>query len=269
MKYFLFILALIPLAFKAIDHPYAGNQQVTIEKFNPSLEQINSVSVLEEHVNQIVNFSNDKLLFAHTLDSVLMERFYHGYSTYQLSDNYIARIAGDLFGLDFKAIVLPDDILKHPNAACSQQAMVFQAVLKNKGIKFRKVGFYNKNIGHFCTEVQINGTNYFFDSNEEAYWESPEKRVSAAQLVQSKELLARVYTNRTDLRHKAYYMATPIYGEWNSYPAKNARLFHRITNFVCNYDYLILFGLGLIWFAWYKRKKERANKSKLSKLKTR
>src|SRR2546423_10838183 len=73
--------------------------------------------------------------------AIIRKRFYHGYSYYKIKDNPIAFLSGMLIWNNLSAIVLPDDILKHPMAACSQQSIVLMEVFKKKGINFRKVGF--------------------------------------------------------------------------------------------------------------------------------
>ena len=66
------------------------------------------------------------------------------------------------------AIVVPDDILKYPLAACSQQSIVGMKVLMDKGFNIRRVGFDDPVIGgHFCYEVNYGNDWHFFDPNRE------------------------------------------------------------------------------------------------------
>ena len=69
---------------------------------------------------------------------------------------------------DLSAIVIPNDILKQPMAACSQQSIIGMEVFKRKGFKVRKVGFfYDGYGGHFCFEAFFYNRWHFFDPDLE------------------------------------------------------------------------------------------------------
>ena len=106
--------------------------------------------------------------YANMVARVIKYRFVHGYTWYHLGQNYMATILAPLVHRDLSAIVVPDDILKYPKAACSQQSLIGMHVLKDKGFIIRKVGFYDSIYGgHFCYEAKYNGSWHFFDPNRE------------------------------------------------------------------------------------------------------
>lgn len=98
------------------------------------------------------------------IDDIIRKRFYHGYSYYNWDENPIAYLAGKIFWADLSAIVIPDDILKHPMAACSQQSIVMMEALKQRNIPYRMVGFKH----HYALEAFIENEWRFFDANMEA-----------------------------------------------------------------------------------------------------
>lgn len=182
----------------------------------------------------------DSVEYVLIVDKTLKNRFFHGYSAYNLSDNYMAYLAGKLWS-HLSAIVIPDDLLTYNNAACSQQAILFQEILKNKGFKVRKIGFTSSYSGHFCSEVQYGGKNHFFDTNMEANWDSVEVIPNTKDLVNNDSLLHKVYAYLREEQFILFTQNPPIYGEWDEYPAKKARLFHQLTKFFSNYLFTFIY----------------------------
>ncbi|MBL0337301.1 MAG: hypothetical protein IPP73_18825 [Chitinophagaceae bacterium] len=84
------------------------------------------------------------------------------------------------------AIVIPDDILEYPYAACSQQSIILMELLKQKGFTTRKVGFQGKTTGHFCFEVFYGNGWHFYDPDME-----PDSKVLDANNRPDIQFLAR------------------------------------------------------------------------------
>jgi len=53
------------------------------------------------------------------VSGVISEKFYHGYSYYGKGHNVFAKMFEPFLFEGVSAIVIPDDIVKYPNAACS------------------------------------------------------------------------------------------------------------------------------------------------------
>jgi hypothetical protein len=141
--------------------PYDGK-----ERYRPELASIQTVSELEQYTDRCAaskNFELHSLEYTAMLAYVVSCRFYHGFSHYSLSENWIAALGEKIVGYGLASKVDPEAILQHANAACSQQALVMMAVLRNKGIPYRKVGFPH----HYALEVNIHNRWYYFDPNME------------------------------------------------------------------------------------------------------
>ncbi len=136
------------------------------ERYFPNLIAVNSIDKLEKYVDkaaamkQIAIGSHE---YTALLAYVISCRFYHGFSHWKLNENWIAAVGQKVTGIGLACKVRPDDIMKHPFAACSQQALVMMEVLRRKHINYRKVGFPH----HYALEVQMEGKWYFFDPNME------------------------------------------------------------------------------------------------------
>lgn len=211
-----------------------------MEDYNPSLTRLNTVNKLSAYCDSLyqekavdgtpVKFEE---AFPELVSSVVRNRFYHGYSLYNSSTNFMAVALSGISIKGLKAIVIPDDILKYPFAACSQQSIVFMEVLQRKGFPTRKVGFNGKKYGHFCFEVYYNGGWHFFDPDMEpsvavltAY-----NRPGIAFLAHHRDILEKAYSQYpvdevNDIFPNYYY------GPANTFVAPNAILFQRATKFL-------------------------------------
>ncbi len=224
-----------------------------VEEFDPSLQRLNTVdklvtycdSLYEEktNANRTVNFEE---AYSDITSSVVRKRFYHGYSLYGFSNNFMAMFLSQMSIDGLSAIVIPDDILKYPYAACSQQSIVFMEILKRKGFLTRKVGFSGKNSGHFCFEVHYNYSWHFYDPDME-----PDLSVLAVYNRPSIEFLAR----HQDILVKAYHQypmekvldifPNYSYGTVNTFAAPKAIIFQRLTKFF-SYTIWLFFLIAFI-----------------------
>jgi hypothetical protein len=207
------------------------------EEFDPSLGRLNSVKKFIDYCDSVyseklytskpVSFEKD---YPEIASSVVGKRFYHGYSLYGFKSNYMAMFLSKVSVEGLNAIVIPDDILEYPFAACSQQSIVLMEVLRNKGFATRKVGFQSKKYGHFCFEVYYNGGWHFYDPDMEpnAAVLNAYNRPGIDYLARHKDILLKAYAQHpSDLVLDLF--PNYFYGAVNKFPAPNAMLFHKIT----------------------------------------
>lgn len=236
--------------------PPVKNKYNGVEEFDPSLKRLSSISKLAAYCDSL--YANYQLsggsgsyeeVYPEIASEIARERFYHGYSRYSLSDNYMAVFLKPLTGLDVDAIVIPDDILKFPWAACSQQSLVMMELMRRKGFTTRKVGFATSKRfgGHFSFEVYYDNSWHYFDPNQE-----PDRNVLLAYKRPSIEFLAshpdilRLAYNRWDSVKVADVLMHYTYGKPSRFEAPNALLFQQITKFLCYTFWLLLFGAFLL-----------------------
>jgi hypothetical protein len=171
------------------------------EKFDPALSFINSVSLLESYTDSIAaskQITEGSYEYAELLEGIIEERFYHGFSHFTTGENWIAAFAGKFIKEDYACKVQPEKIMQHPNAACSQQALVMMQVLRDKKINYRSLGFPH----HYAMEVLINKEWYFFDANMEPGITKEQRKLSNL---------------------------TVTIGAINEVPAQKAKYFHIVT----------------------------------------
>lgn len=219
------------------------------ELFEPGLAYINSTEKLIAVADSIAkqkNIRDNSFAYALTVSTILRNRFYHGFSRYPLSENWIATTGESLFGYGLGSIVKPDDILKYSFGGCSQQSIVLIEVMKRKGIPYRYVGFPH----HYATELQFNNKWYFFDPNMEP-------NIPDSDRLESKwnccaENLKKYYDTARfkDLDWKFGKNLNVKIGEVNAATAPHAVIFHTTTKYLSKT--LWLFPLVIVF---YRRKK--------------
>lgn len=237
-----------------------------LEEYEPALQRLNSISALANYCDSIYSEKNSRReairfdeAFPEIAVNSVRKRFYHGYSFYGFNDNFMAMTLSSLVNIKgLSAIVIPDDILKFPYAACSQQSIVLIELLREKGFKTRKVGFQGKTYGHFCFEVFYNGSWHFYDPDME-----PNVNVLAAYhrpgiqfLASHQDILLEAYAQYP--REKVLdIFPNYFYGSVDKFPAPLAMFYQKLTKFL-SYTIWIFF---LVAFIWVRRKYQRLSQS--------
>jgi hypothetical protein len=231
------------------------------EEYDSSLSRLNSVKKLIIYCDSLFGTAPDEINkdlynenYINLVSSVVRNRFYHGYSWYGFGDNYVATVFARMTNPDYSAIVIPDDILKFPFAACSQQSILMMEVLKTKGFKTRKIGFQGKKGGHFCFEVFYNGGWHFYDTNME-----PDETVlrtynhpGIAFLASNPEILAKAYQHIP--KDQALDLFTHYsYGRVNQFPAPRAIVFHKATKILSYTCWIFFLAAFLLVRRRYRR----------------
>jgi len=231
------------------------------EDFDPSLLRLTSMekltaycdSLYEEKVN-----SGGAVTFEETYTNIALEvvrkRFYHGYSCYGLNNNFLGVLLANVSMKGLNAIVVPDDMLKYPYAACSQQSVILMKIFQRKGFTTRKVAFQGKKYGHFCFETDYEGSWHFFDPDME-----PDTAIMNAYNRPSIQFLA----HHPDILLKAYQhfpkeeildiFPNYFYGPLNTIPGTNAIIFQKATKALSYFIWTIFLFLFIITRRKYLR----------------
>lgn len=220
---------------KVNDDAFAVNRGYPWEEYDSSLaRQLRSIDDLIAYAD--ANEGADQrgsLAYCNFLAATISKRFYHSYSYYSFCDNWIASLAGRLFWEDLSAIVVPDDIMKHPMAACSQVSLVLKECFARTDVTCRKVGLLH----HFVLEAMINNRWYLYDPNLEPNFINGRK--SLEELKQDHELYP-AYAGHIPEEKMIAVFAHPSYNATNVPLAAHAIFFQQLT---CILSLVSLFGL--------------------------
>lgn len=257
MKRFLFAAQVILLAFFCISFcatvlqvSGTGNPLVKFnyenpvynykEEYDPALARLNSIKKLEQYCDSLYASGQTNTLtgefdktYTDVVSAVIRKRFYHGYSHYGFDNNYFATLTSKLTLDGYSAIVIPDDILDYPFAACSQQAIVMMEVLKKKGLRTRKIAFQGKFAGHFSFEVFYKGSWHFYDTNLEPDINVLNRynRPGIAFLADHPAILLQAYRHLPS-QEVLDVFPTYRYGAVNKFPAPRAIVFQKASRLI-------------------------------------
>lgn len=215
------------------------------ESWRPDLADVRSV----DEAMRVVPFyiarqkGSREARIAAGVDQFVRDRFVHGTSLLGYRHNWVAALGGFAW-MDLRVPVLPDDILHHRHAICSQQAIVFMELLKRYGIRYASVLMSWPSSdpaaqGHFAVAARIDGKWLYFDPDQEAAHVAPVEKVIDGSA------LASLYGDKPELLAGMRYAAA--HGQIrlayvDEYPAPRGGLFQRVTAWLSLYGWL-LFGL--------------------------
>ena len=219
------------------------------EAFDPVLfHKLKSMDDLVSYIDASFTGDRTSYEFVNYIWKVISLRFYHSYSFYSTQDNWTAAIAGRFVWKNLSAVVLPDDILKYPNAACSQQSIVLMECARRLGLDYRKVGFQH----HYATEIRAGNKWYYVDPDMEVI-----ENKSFDELYRSGYFFS-LYENKKSEINIDKVFANQTYGKINEVPAENARIFHKTAWYLSEYFICILFLIQSALFYVYCIRRDRA-----------
>jgi len=269
MRKFFFITAWIALGFSVSQwvsallyqphyFPYDFREPPERGMFEGRFQHLQTLQSFQDYMDSLARAKNiaveDSPDFVNELDTLIRKRFYHGYATYKWKDNYIIWLLGNFVWSHLHGIVKPEDIVKRNDAMCSQQAIIFMELLKQRGYQVRKAALNN----HFCSEVFYKGKWHLYDTNNEIYFKDKNNIPSLQELVDKKDSLVpqELYPKKTpEEAITLLNIDKAVVGKINEFPARKALILHRVTHFLSHTLWLFLF---LIWYIYKNKKKTSA-----------
>lgn len=223
---------------------------LTDDEFDIRLSRLNTLDKLLAYCDSLYQANSKTLSYPGTVSRVLRNRFFHGYSYYTVKTNPLAVIFEPLVKKGAHAIVIPEDIVKYPMAACSQQSIIGMEIFKRRGYPVRKVSMYDSvmHVGHFAFEVFYNGSWHYFDTNQEPDFNIIEKynRPSVAFLAQHPQIVEMLYCNKKDPTLFQRLIKSYKTGVINRLPAPNGIIYQKITKFLNFFGWFFILMLIMI-----------------------
>lgn len=220
------------------------------DQFDISLMRLNSLSKLQAYCDSIYTASYPSRTYPGIVSDVIRKRFYHGYSYYTAKTNPMAVVLAPVVKKGADAIIIPEDIIQYPMAACSQQSIVGMELFRRKGYPVRKVSMFDSvtHTGHFSYEVFYDNGWHYFDTDQEpdATLLKEYKRPSVAFLAQHPEIVAQAYRKKKDPAMFQRLIESYSTGPVNKFPAPNGLLFQKATKFFTYFGWAIIWILILI-----------------------
>lgn len=256
--YTVFIISFIFLVLNFIPFQLrSAGDEMSNELFDQSMIKLNTINKL---VAQIDSIAYSKKCIPHSLEyneivtNVIKYRFRHGYCHYSLDQNWISAVLGLVIWQDFSAIVIPDDIMKFSNAACSQQTIVMMEILRKKGIPFKKIGWNH----HFTLCAWVQNGWQFYDPNLEPILNMSERKFD--HKFNDIDFLAKIYQYKIPKNQIEGALGKPFSGIKNEFPATRIKLFHHITFWLSRVLWFFILLSGL-WLLHKKKGRDYLNKN--------
>jgi hypothetical protein len=175
-------------------------------------------------------------------DDFVRRRFYHSYSFFDPVENWLAYLAGYLW-IDLRSPVIPDDILKHPEAACSQQVIVFDALARRLGLDAAVVAFDH----HMAAAVKLDGQWQVYDADLKI---TPRSYPLSALLAGDPRIAAMYGRFGTSIGLSAQVARHSIrLLRVNANPAPRATLFHQLTAALSHWAWAFFATVALLRLA--------------------
>jgi hypothetical protein len=201
------------------------------ELFDHQLYSIKSIDAGVKYCDSVYGKNqiskSDTTEYVDQMARFIKNRFFHGYSHFSFGHNTIGWMLAPILHKNLTATVIPEDIIQFPNAACSQQTIVFFELLK--------VGLFDSTpgAGHFASEVFWNGSWHFYDVNKEPDASILESlgRPSLEEILKRPGLIDSVYSARNDINIASLF-SNPTYGKPNKSEAPNATIYQWTTKLI-------------------------------------
>ncbi|MEO5563212.1 MAG: hypothetical protein ABIR18_07255, partial [Chitinophagaceae bacterium] len=230
------------------------------EEFDPAYLRLNSIALLENYCDSVYKASSGSIDYPEIISEVMRRKFYHGYSYYSSGDNPIGSSFASVLKPGIDAIVIPDDIVKFPYAACSQQSIVGMELFKSKGFPVRKVTMFDTlaHSGHFAYEAYYDRGWHFFDTNQEPDTAILNKyrHPSIAFLMAHPYIIAAAYRKKEEQFFIRLLQSSKV-GAINKFPAPNAYIYQVTTKFFSIFGWAIAWVIILVGGIVKRRKKSR------------
>ncbi|HWJ38739.1 MAG TPA: hypothetical protein VNR86_08280 [Sphingomicrobium sp.] len=233
----------------------AEKTPATRETFNPALGSITTIDGAANYVRAHAG-SNRPEALANAADQFVRERFYHSYSFFDPGHDWIAYLSGFAW-INLRSPVLPENILDFPEAACSQQVIVFQAIARKLGFDAGVVTLRH----HMIAAVKIDGQWQVYDADRDI---AP-RSYPLAKLLAGDPAVIGIYGRMgrsIDMAGQAARGEIKLV-DVNSNPAPQASLFHRLTHGFSHYGWALFLGLALLRLASRRQASSRLRKQPL------
>lgn len=228
------------------------------DQFNPELTAIDTVDEAVQYVRVMLGDGpHSERQIAEAAATLVRKRFFHGIAEYRPCDDWLAYLAGYAWD-NLRQPVLPDHVLQFRRGACNQQSMVFQAVVARFGLDYASVGFpamQGPDSGHFAAAVRIGGQWQLFDANKEIPVDAV---VPVSEVLAGGKILEELYPDHGRNWREAGRQGRIWFRGINEYPAPQAAVFHRTTDFMSSYGWALFAALFLILHAFQRRPSPRA-----------
>tara|TARA_B100001113_G_scaffold236887_1_gene194776 strand:+ start:741 stop:1598 length:858 start_codon:yes stop_codon:yes gene_type:complete len=238
-------------------------QPLNAEIFDPNLGAVDSLIQLKSMIHQAIDDHDlsgiDVPIY---IDDLVRKKFLHGLATISTNGNWAIKFIDKLFpNKEIISALHPNDIVKSNRAICSQQAILFQELVKEFGFEYESVGIsiplheplpddINLTFNHYASAVKVENDWYYFDSNLEPAYDRSNSEIYTKILAGELSEFNKLYPGYKfkEIKYGMIYTSNR-----NTFPAKKGVLIQQISKLVSFYGWLVLILLSFVFYRLSKK----------------
>ena len=230
--------------------PTLSTIEIHSEEYAPEIASINSLHEFEDSIRLEIDTKGlSGIEIPILVDDYVRKKFYNEYSYIPWHDNWTLALIDKLFpSLYLTGHMKPNELIRFDYGICNQQAIVFQAIMKDLGFDYGSVRFSSPDFGHFTSAAKVSGDWYFFDPNLEPDYDRTDPEIFDQIISGNKMTLTRMYGDHFNNISSEMIQL----GDINNFPASRGVLAQNMSFFLSWYGWIIFFALSLV-FLWYGR----------------
>jgi hypothetical protein len=233
------------------------------EIYDPLVGSIKSLQELKSIIYQVIEENKlSGIEIPIYIDDLLRKKFLHGSSSISLSGNWLLQFIDKTFpAKEITFSLSPNDIAKSNRAICSQQAVLFQELVKEFGFEYESVGFdipllepvrgdADNEFNHYASAVKVENDWYYFDSNLEPEYDRRSSDIYTEILAGESARLSKLYPKYkwAEIKEGMVYNSNR-----NVFPAKNGLLIQQISKIISYYGWLVFLVISYLFYRLSKK----------------
>jgi len=221
-----------------------------IEIYDENIAKIDSLNDLKKFVDYEIKENNfEGIDIPIYIDEIVRKKYFHQTAYISADTNWIL-VGADYFFPEryFLTAMDPEDLAKKNHGICSQQAIIFQELIKNYQFEYASIRFSiripnSNNFGHFVNAVKVDGDWFYFDPNMEPIYDRKNSLIFKKIFEGDKEILKQLYPQ---YNFNLYTKEMVTFRDLNRFPAKRGVMFQEITQFLSNSSWFLFLIFSLL-----------------------
>jgi hypothetical protein len=162
------LVVAVPLAARLLPDTYPVARPTKNDTQAFHADRVSTITQLEAVARAMKPEGNTQHDLVVGMQRAVSARFVHGYSKFSWRDNPYVRVLDYVDpAANHASPMRVEDILQFDMAACSQQGLVLQEMLKRKGIEFATVAWEGPLHGHYAVAAKVDNMWRYYDPNVE------------------------------------------------------------------------------------------------------
>ena len=232
------------------------HENMANEIYDPEIGSINTLQALKKNIQTIVEQENlSGIEIPIYIDDLLRKKFMHGSSSINTKGNWLLQAADTILIDELAFSFSAEDVAMHNRAICSQQAILFQALIAEFGFEYESVGFNvplleftevggDKEFNHFASAVKVDNNWYYFDSNLEPIYDRKNHLVYSELLIGKSERLTELYPSYkwAEITEGMIYSSSR-----NTFPAPTGLLIQQVSKVLSFFSWIFFCFLAILF----------------------